>query len=574
MKQLLTILLPSQRILVTLAPFVIALGLATPVRAIDRTVTSAADDGAADTLRSVIGAANAEDNIIFDPALNGQTISLVGGELVINKILAITGPGPNNLAIVNLNGRVFHTEHVGPVVMFRVSSLRLTGLLKGAPGVDGQAGAINGTDGEGVIGGCILNESQCSLVASNCFFDGCQAVGGNGGQGYNLGIKDPGNGGNGGMALGGAIYSPILADAQILNCTFAGNAAIGGQGGNGYNSGTGGQGGPAQGGALISAYSQTILIVNSTFHGNSATGGSGGNGGDGWLLNPIPANGGNGGGGGDAEGGAIAFPSGACPAPDCPGLVHDTIHKNSIVPGQGKKGGLGVNGGANGNDALHGTARGGGLFREGGGHLPIQNTIIAGNFATISFPGGNFTGPDVHGVMVSQKYNLIGIVDGDSSGWEPAGSDLTGTSAAPIDPLLGPLQNNGGNIPTLAPTGCSPAIDSGTASAFTEDQVFQPRPVSITALPHLLLGGDGSDIGAFELQSFPSDAPTISISLVNDSIILEWPPSFSCFTLQSSVSLFPDSWVNVSETVSIVGNRSRVVTPRSTGKRFFRLIHP
>jgi len=109
----------AARIAETFSLFAIALGLATPVSAIDRIVTSSADDGAGGTLRSVIGAANAGDNIIFAPALNGQTISLVGGvaggEMEINKVLTITGPGPNNLAIVNPNGRVFHTHHVnGP----------------------------------------------------------------------------------------------------------------------------------------------------------------------------------------------------------------------------------------------------------------------------------------------------------------------------------------------------------------------------------------------------------------------------------------------------------------------------
>src|SRR6266498_5496962 len=61
-------------------------------------VTSAADDGTPGTLRAVIAAAAAGDTITFDGALTGQTITLTGGQLLINKDLIITGPGANQLA--------------------------------------------------------------------------------------------------------------------------------------------------------------------------------------------------------------------------------------------------------------------------------------------------------------------------------------------------------------------------------------------------------------------------------------------------------------------------------------------
>ena len=51
------------------------------------------------------------------------------------------------------------------------------------------------------------------------------------------------------------------------------------------------------------------------------------------------------------------------------------------------------------------------------------------------------SGPDAFGTVDSQGNNLIGETDG-SSGW--VGSDLTGTIATPLDPVLAPLGDYGG----------------------------------------------------------------------------------------------------------------------------------
>src|SRR5262249_9446184 len=65
---------------------------------------------------------------------------------------------------------------------------------------------------------------------------------------------------------------------------------------------------------------------------------------------------------------------------------------------------------------------------------------------------------DVRGAVLSLGHNLVGEAD-TSTGWQS--SDLTGTSANPIDPRLGPLQDNGGPTRTPAPFADSPAIDRG-----------------------------------------------------------------------------------------------------------------
>ena len=56
-------------------------------------------DSAAGSLRAEVAAANPGDTINFAPSLNGQTITLSSGELLLNKSLTIDGPGAGQLAI-------------------------------------------------------------------------------------------------------------------------------------------------------------------------------------------------------------------------------------------------------------------------------------------------------------------------------------------------------------------------------------------------------------------------------------------------------------------------------------------
>lgn len=59
-------------------------------------VTTTAGSGAG-SLRDTIAAASGGDTIQFAAALNGQAITLTSAEIVINKSLAITGPGASQL---------------------------------------------------------------------------------------------------------------------------------------------------------------------------------------------------------------------------------------------------------------------------------------------------------------------------------------------------------------------------------------------------------------------------------------------------------------------------------------------
>ncbi|HWS90299.1 MAG TPA: choice-of-anchor Q domain-containing protein [Pyrinomonadaceae bacterium] len=134
---------------------------------------------------------------------------------------------------------------------------------------------------------------------------------------------------------------------------------------------------------------------------------------------------------------------------------------------------------------------GGGIYNPGIGVLTFGNTIIAGNSAASSGPdgsGANFN---------SEDYNLVGNTSGLSI-IGTTGHNVTGVSAG-----LGPLADNGGPTQTHRPLYTSPAVDKGRSVnagfGVINDQRWLPRPVNFTEVADAA-GGDGSDIGAVELQ--------------------------------------------------------------------------
>jgi hypothetical protein len=137
---------------------------------------------------------------------------------------------------------------------------------------------------------------------------------------------------------------------------------------------------------------------------------------------------------------------------------------------------------------------GGGVFHNPGGELRVLNTIIARNAV-----GTGGSGPDVSGAFVSLGHNLIGDGTGGTGFTDGVSGDIVGTSAAPIDPGVGPLARNGGPTRTHALVAGSPAIDRGDnavlALGLTTDQRGPGFPRRKDG------NGDGVavvDIGAFE----------------------------------------------------------------------------
>ncbi len=509
------------------------------------------DDGVAGvvdcTLREAINAANANPDastITFATNVTG-VITLTLGELPITQNLTIRGPGTKVLSVSgNNSSRVFNVN-AGTVL---ISDLAI---INGrATGVAGSAGLPNGGaggNGGGGSGGGIYN--QGALTLSNCWVTGSTAQGGAGGIGGMDDASNPaGTGGIGGFAGGGGIFNSN--SLTLINCTVSGNAAIGGAGGNGsdafdnYPSDSGGGGGAAglgTGGGIAST--SVVNVTNSTISGNIVTGGNGGNGG-----NPAAdGDGAAGGAGGSATGGGIL----------CQNNFHmssSTISLNSLNAGAGGHGTVGRV--SSGTDGIPGVAQGGGLDCLTPPNS-IQNSLIAGN----SGPSD----PDCHGSYTSQGYNLIGIID-TATGFTGTG-DQTGTGASPLNPLLGPLLNLGGSAPTMELLPGSPAIDKGKRGVLTTDQRGNPRPYDLPGIANAS-GGDGSDIGAFELSQ-----PVLTMSQSPSNVVLSWPVNYAGYTLQSVPQLTsPVTWTTVPISPVTAGSNYTVTASIAAGNQFYRLV--
>jgi hypothetical protein len=72
--------------------------MAMPAHANTITVTNVNDNGPG-SLRQALADASNGDTINFDASLKGQTITVTTAELVIDKSVTISGPGPNLLAV-------------------------------------------------------------------------------------------------------------------------------------------------------------------------------------------------------------------------------------------------------------------------------------------------------------------------------------------------------------------------------------------------------------------------------------------------------------------------------------------
>jgi hypothetical protein len=141
-----------------------------------------------------------------------------------------------------------------------------------------------------------------------------------------------------------------------------------------------------------------------------------------------------------------------------------------------------------GNSAVSGG--GGGIYSDDGNGIA---TVQIGDTILSAGPlGANLQ----WGTITSLGYNLSSDNGG---GFLTATADQIST-----DPKLGPLQNNGGPTFTHALLPGSPAIDKGKRDAISSlavstDQRGSPRPFDLSSIANAA-GGDGSDIGAFELQ--------------------------------------------------------------------------
>ena len=284
---------------------------------------------------------------------------------------------------------------------------------------------------------------------------------------------------------GGGINS--AGTLTLTDCIISGNGSPGGNGGglfndggtmsvtrctisNNFASGDDFAGGGNGGG--IGTFRGSVIITSSTISGNSGSISS--------YCNPV-----SGGGGGVYNFGSMTISNctisgnsvranGFCDYGPNPvtmyggGILNygnlqitsSTIAHNSASRGNGPSGG--------------------GIYSSG--DTTTDSSIIALNSAP--------TGPDFTGgaALQSMGYNIIGNDADAIISSKP--TDQIGTPAAPIDPLLGPLANNGGLTLTHALQSGSPAINHGDPGAPPNDQ----RGYGRAGVP---------DVGAFEFDGIP-----------------------------------------------------------------------
>ncbi|MDR3457511.1 MAG: choice-of-anchor Q domain-containing protein [Verrucomicrobiae bacterium] len=153
---------------------------------------------------------------------------------------------------------------------------------------------------------------------------------------------------------------------------------------------------------------------------------------------------------------------------------------------------------------------GGGIFASSTaiGNLELENNIVAGNTAQ--------TNQDVRcpGQIISIGGNVIGVSDG-VFGY--TGLDATGTLAAPLNPLLGPLQSNGGPLPTMALPAVSPAVDFGRNTNSYNFGTGQPLAYDERGPGFARIFNGTVDAGAFEFSA-TAEIPSLVVTTTNDIV--------------------------------------------------------
>ena len=216
------------------------------------------------SLRAAIASAS---RVVF--ACNG-TITLTN-PITVACVLVLDGSGQN---VTLSGGGVTRLFNVLPGASLTLLNLTLTnGLVRGTNGLNAvSSGSGIAQAGESAEGGGVL-VSNAMVVARNCSFIYCRAIGGDGGNAAGF----PPIGGASGSGTGGAISARSSA-VTLSNCLFSGSAASDGLAGVSYAFANGNvqraSSGGSSGGA-VSALEGTTVITNCEFRGNSAgTGGA------------------------------------------------------------------------------------------------------------------------------------------------------------------------------------------------------------------------------------------------------------------------------------------------------------
>lgn len=171
----------------------------------------------------------------------------------------------------------------------------------------------------------------------------------------------------------------------------------------------------------------------------------------------------------------------------------------------------------------------------GGLYVPYQNSIQ--NFvSTIVAQNSAPDGPDVSdsaGAIVSEGFNLIGNNSGSDfiAGRPNSNQSFVGTPDDPIDSMLAPLADNGGDSETRALLPASLAINHGANPLHL---VFDQRGLGFART-----SGFKTDIGAFEVQEDCPDCKDCKDCEACEECDHDCHNKFADGKRSSSLSLFP-----------------------------------
>jgi hypothetical protein len=552
------------------------------------TVTNTSDSGPG-SLRQALADVNDGDTINF--AVTG-TIGLTSGELLVDKAITISGPGVGNLAVNgNAKNRVFHVTG-GNVTISGLTIQNGSGsggggvlndhatltidscIVSGNFAPDSQgAGLYN--DGSGstaqltilnttisgnqalstvtlTAGGGIANDGSNggsptltivnSLVQNNLamFDQGFPPFSGNGGGIYNNGASAtveitnsmvnnngvghlPGGSGQT-FGYGGGIWNSGVA--TIAGSTVNGNVA--GHGGGSENSATLSITGSTvnnntaagqvdkwewgEGGGIDS--SGTLTITNTTLNGNFAFIEGGALHGNGMVTNSTIS------GNQSHTGGGIS---------GSPTVTNSTISTNSAVFG-GNGGGI-----YGGGTIRHCTIAGNQTDNVGGGILVFGSLTIGNTILKTGTSGPNIAIES--GTVTSNGYNISN---------DNGGGFLTGSGdQINTDPILGPLQDDGGSTFTHALLPGSPAIDAGDPN-FTPPPFFDQRGPGFDRVRNGRI-----DVGSFEVQQ-PLPTPTLT------------PTPTATATSTPTATATPTPTVTATPTPTATATATATITPSAT----------
>jgi hypothetical protein len=331
-------------------------------------VTNNLDSGKG-SLRAEIAAAHSGDTIVFAPSLDGQTITLTSGELLIRKNLTIAGPGAGKLTVSGDNAsRVFEVA--------QKENVTLSGLTI-------SNGAAQSSDGGGILNGGTLTVTN-SILSGNSAFQGGGIL--NGGT---LTVSNSTLSGNSAFDGGGISNNETYATLTVSGSILSGNTATSLDGGGIENYG-------------MLTVSSSTLSANTALHGGGI-----------WNIGTATVSGstlsdnhaGTGGGGIFDEGGTLT-------------VINSTLSGNSASSDAGGQGGgifnwagaLTVSGSTlSGNSA---DSNAGGIYNSVYGTLTVENSSnISGNSAPLG------SGADVYnaGVLNWDLSSIITILDGNGT---------------------------------------------------------------------------------------------------------------------------------------------------------------